>query len=208
MINVMLDELPVEWNGYKLNTDFRIGIQVVLAQADKTLGKYEMLECVIGLIFTDNYPEDDKELEECIDYFVNGWNHDNFYDGKGGKNSGKSNKLYMDFDRDQWRIYSAFLIQYGINLAECEMHWWEFMGLLTNLEECAYTRVIEIRQKKKTTRMSKKEKEAIDKAKKIYGLDTEEEREYTDEEKARIENFMKYRKRNKKEVPEQDSQSQ
>ena len=35
MINVMLDPLPEEWNWYKVNTSFRIGIQVFLVQYDK-----------------------------------------------------------------------------------------------------------------------------------------------------------------------------
>lgn len=206
MINVMLDELPDEWNGYKLNTDFRIGIQVALAQDDKSLKKFEKMEVIKELLFLQGYPSDNKDLEKCIEFFLNGWNHDDFT-SRPGKSS-KVTKRYMDFDRDQWRIYSAFLTQYGINLAECEMHWWEFMGLLTCLDECAYTRVIEIRQKKKTAKMSKREKEIIDEAQRIYGLDNaESETEYTEEEKKRIENFMKYKKKYKKE-PEPGSQSQ
>ena len=210
MINVMLDELPDEWHGYKFNTDFRIGMQVALAQADKTLSKYEKLQCVIDLLFGEDgeYPEENAELEECIDFFLNGWNTDNFTKRGKKKSAVKTDKRYMDFDHDQWRIYSAFLTQYRINLAECEMHWWEFMGLLTCLDECAYTRVIEVRQKKKTSKMSKKEKDAIDEAKRIYALEEEEEPEYTAEEQQRINNFMKYRKKYKKSEPEPESQSQ
>lgn len=29
MNNVFLDDLPEEWNGYKVNTDFTIGIQML-----------------------------------------------------------------------------------------------------------------------------------------------------------------------------------
>ena len=43
MINVMLDPLPVEWNGYKVNTDFRIGIQIYILQYDKDLNKFEKI---------------------------------------------------------------------------------------------------------------------------------------------------------------------
>ena len=49
MINVMLDPLPEEWNGYKVNTSFRIGIQVSLAQYDKYLNKYEKGSIRMGM---------------------------------------------------------------------------------------------------------------------------------------------------------------
>ena len=35
MNNVMLDNLPTEWNGYKVNTDFRIGMQIYILQYDQ-----------------------------------------------------------------------------------------------------------------------------------------------------------------------------
>lgn len=31
MINVMLDPLPSEWNGYEVNTDFRVGMGAVVS---------------------------------------------------------------------------------------------------------------------------------------------------------------------------------
>ena len=47
MINVMLDPLPEEWNGYKVNTSFRIGIQVFLVQYDKELNENEKSDALI-----------------------------------------------------------------------------------------------------------------------------------------------------------------
>lgn len=193
MINVMLDELPEEWEGYQLNTSFRVGMQIILIEEDKELSKREKVYIIMELLFKNDRPENVRDIETCLDWFINGWNHDNF---TGKKSKGKKKKVarQMDFDRDQWRIYSAFLSQYRINLAEEDMHWWEFMGLLSCLEECAYTKVIEIRNKKIESGMSPKEKQAIKQAHEIYALE-EDVDELTPQERERYENFMKYRKR-------------
>lgn len=76
--------------------------------------------------------------------------------------------------------------QYGIDLNTVQMHWFVFMGLLTNLEECSFTRVVDIRCKKLDAKMQQKERKAIMEAKKIYSLGaktelTEEEKKEDDE---------------------------
>jgi hypothetical protein len=143
MFNILLDELPDEWespsgNVYKLETDFRIGIQICQIQSDNDLTQIEKYVLARKLLFADKCPESREETIECIDYFMNNWNHDN-------TSSKKEDEQLMDFDVDQWRIYAAFLEQYKIDLKTCCMHWWEFMGLLSSLQECTYTRVINIR---------------------------------------------------------------
>ncbi len=193
MINVMLDELPEEWEGYQLNTSFRVGMQIMLIEEDKELSKGEKVYIIMELLFKNDRPENVRDIEQCLDWFINGWHHDNFTRKKSKKKKKKTVRQ-MDFDRDQWRIYSAFLSQYRINLAEADMHWWEFMGLLSCLEECAYTKVIEIRNKKIEPGMSQKEKQAIKQAHEIYALE-EDADEQTPQERMRYENFMKYRKR-------------
>ncbi len=177
MFNVLLDELPEEWNGYPIDFDFQTGIQISQCLADSSLSDMEKRYTAISLLF----PDDDKrpgfeEAMEGVNWFLNEFNHD-----KHGKNSGHTR--VMDFDVDQWRIYAAFRNQYGINLNRDSLHWFEFMGLLSNLEESSFGRVIDIRQKKITSKMSKEEKKAIMDAKKIYTL-TDEEKPPTAEEKA------------------------
>ncbi len=203
MNNVLLDPLPTEWEGedgrmYKLDTNFQIGIQICILNDDPEWTEMEKNNMVCELLFSDNIPDSREEREECIEWFLNGWNHDKFKD----KNNKKKKNRLIDFDVDQWRIYSAFRKQYGINLNESNMHWWEFMGLLTNLDECAYTRVIDIRNKDIKEKMSKSERKAIIEAKKIYGLDnitTLEEQIKEAENEARnqeaLAEFNKLRKR-------------
>ena len=106
----------------------------------------------------------------------------------------------MDFDIDQWRIYAAFRNQYHIDLNTEQMHWFVFMGLLSNLDECAFTRVIDVRTKKINPKDSKEVKKAIAEAKEVYRLGEIKQKELTTEEKERdkaaLEQFN--RLRNKK----------
>ena len=76
MINVMLDPLPEEWNWYKVNTSFRIGIQVFLVQYDKELNEYEKSDALIYLLFDEREHPDGDELRQCVEWFLNGWFHD------------------------------------------------------------------------------------------------------------------------------------
>lgn len=181
MWNILLDEYPQEWNGYKLNTDFRIGIMISMASVDKELTDAEKIAVVVDLLFENDYPSESTEIVECVQWFLNDWTHDHHK-----KSSGVE---VMSFDADQGRIYSAFLSQYHIDLSNESMHFWRFMNLITNLEECTFTRVIDIRGKKLDSKMSKEERKYYANAKRTYSIDNgiideeakEEEREATEE---------------------------
>lgn len=84
------------------------------------------------------------------------------------------------------------------------------MALLWNMprQQSSFLQVIELRQKKITSRMGKEEKEAIRRAQYIYGLErgSSRRREYTEEEKQRIDEVdriraeMKAQKRQREEA--------
>ena len=177
MFNVLLDPLPKEWNGYPIDTDFQTGIQISQCLEDDSLNSREKLLTALGLLFPDenNRPPLD-EAQEALEWYMTDFNHDKHA-------TKKSAKKLMDFDIDQWRIYAAFLSQYGIDLNRTPMHWFVFMGLLANLEESSFSRVIDIRQKKITGKMTREEKKSLEAAKKIYSLDSVQE-QLSEEEKA------------------------
>lgn len=206
MINVLLDELPDGFecssgNFYRLNFDFRAGIQIQLCSEDPELSDVDKQLVIVSLMFEDENPKSQEDYAECFNYYINGWHHDN--PGK------KETRRLMDFDVDQWRIFSAFWSQYRINLNTAELHWWQFMGMLTSLEDCSYTRVIDIRHRTIEHDMDKKTKRALMEAKEVYELrqiTTKEDADYMDyiddmlcseitpQEQARIDNFEKYGK--------------
>ena len=86
MNNVLIDDLPEEWHGYKVNTDFTIGIQMLQAKYDRELTDYEKSDMFVWLMFADedeneeeflrNHPQG-QELGECVEWFLSGWFHDN-----------------------------------------------------------------------------------------------------------------------------------
>lgn len=160
VFNIMLDEKPVAWNGFPVNTDFRIGIQISQVLGNIELSEYEKTGKVIDLLFPGIVPEN---VQDAVLWFLNGWNHD--------RHRSRNDRVKdIDFDIDQWRIYSAFRAQYGIDLNTADLHYWEFMALLTTLEECAFTRVIDIRHKKVSPKMKAEERKAISEAQRVYAL--------------------------------------
>lgn len=174
--NILLDPLPHDWNGYPIDTDFQTGIQISQCLDDKELSTREKMFTALGLLFPDeNNRPPLEEAQEALNWYMTAFNHDKHVK----KNSSK--KL-MDFDVDQWRIYAAFLRQYHIDLNTTPMHWFVFMGLLSNLEESSFSRVIDIRQRKITGKMSREERKSLQEAKRVYDLTSVEE-PLTEEEK-------------------------
>ena len=194
MNNVLYEPLPEEWNGYPINWWFQVGIQIYLVSEDPELMDFERTAIIAELLFPEGVSPP-EEMQECITWFLNGWCHD-----RSAKE--KEKKKLLDFNRDQWRIYADFRQIYGINLNEADLHWWEFMGMLWNMpqRQSSFLQVIEIRQKKITSKMGKEEKEAIRKAQYVYGLEDtvdKQKREYTEDEKQRIDEVDQIRKKMK-----------
>lgn len=186
--NVILDDLPDEWNGYRICTDFRVGIQIVQLLEDAEYSQIERLAYAAELLY-DDMPENIEECVQGIMWFLSAWNWDRKPKEK------QDDIIVMDYDIDQWRIYAAFRRQYGINLNCAELHFWEFMGLLVNLEECKFTRVMDIRVMEIDPKMPAEQKTAIKAAKKIYRIDREEPEE--DEVSPAREEFLMFAGLNK-----------
>ena len=182
MFNIMLDKLPTEYEGYPIDTDFGIGIQIMQVLEDEEMSQKEQIGTALSLLFVDtDNPPDAQTAVNGLMWFLTDWNHDN--------NKSEDKTKVTDWDIDQWRIYAGFRQHYGINLQTDSLHFWEFMGLLTNLPECAYTRVIDIRAKKLTNKMSKEEKNMYIRLKEVYALKQSKAVEYTNEQKQAIDDF-------------------
>ena len=190
MFNVLLDSLPQEWEGYPVDMAFETGIKISQCLVDEELDERERLIVALSLMFPEGADINEKKVDEALQWYLNGWNHDNV------TTQDKNEVVVMDFDIDQWRIYAAFRAQYGINLNKAKLHFWEYMGLLSNLNECSFTQVVSIRSKKITAKMPAEERNALNKAKEIYRLkriaheETVEEKAETD---AAVELFNRMR---------------
>lgn len=195
MNNVLIDDLPKKWHGYKVNTDFTIGIQMLQAKYDRELTDYEKSDMFVWLMFADedengeeflrNHPQG-QELGECVEWFLSGWFHDN-------PNPDGDKTRVIDYDVDQWRIYADFRQIYGIDLTVVDyMHWWMFSGLLWNMpcKLSSFLQVVSKRQEKPDNNMSAEYRKELRKTQQIYALDQpEEKKEYTEEEKTAIDDY-------------------
>lgn len=191
MWNVLLDKLPVEWSGYPIDSDFQIGIQITQCLEDEELSQNERFLAAVDLLFPcENNRPGIEEAAKGLKWFLSEFHHDN-------NSQEKSGVPVMDFDIDQWRIYAAFLSQYNIDLNTVSMHWFVFMGLLANLEECTFTHVMNIRQQKISSKMSAEEKKRIAKAKKIFALKPRAAKQLSATEQKAVDEFMKYANVNK-----------
>lgn len=192
--NVLFEELPEEWQGYQINWWFQIGVQIFIVSEDKELAEWEKSQLIAELLFSEDIPSG-EQVQECVQWFLNGWCQDR-------SPREKEKKKLIDFNKDQWRIYADFRQIYGINLNEADLHWWEFMGMLWNMpqRQSSFLQVIEIRRKKIKQKMTKEEKQAIKEAQYIYGLENQNEvkREYTEAEAEKIDAVDEIRKKMKR----------
>ncbi len=190
MYNVLLDPLPESWQGYRINTDFRIGIQMQQAMEDDSLSAEEKYETCATLLFPDSFPDTAQKIWEAVEWFLTDYNHDNEGRIKKGPKA-------MDWNVDQWRIYAAFLSQYNIDLHTTKMHWFVFMGLFTNLNECALHHVMDIRSRKIEPDMKREQKEQLREYKARYSLENMSCEETEDEKRERmtaVDEFNRLRK--------------
>lgn len=190
MNNVLVDALPEEWNGYAVNTDFTIGIQMMQAQYDNAIAGFEKTDSLMYLLFADEdgslreHPEG-EEFVKCVNWFLNGWFHDR-------PDARKDKIRNVDYDVDQWRIYADFLQVYGIDLSSTDMHWWKFCGLLWNMpyRQSAFQQVVYARTAVPDRNSGAEERKRIRENKKKYALEQlNEPKEYTAEEKSAIDAY-------------------
>lgn len=183
--NVLLDEYPEEYEGYPIDSDFRIGIQMMTAMADPELTNSEKARVCAALLYTEAIPPAQTAMDGIM-WFLTGWDTDNHTEKE------KTQKRVVDFDVDQWRIYSAFLSQYRMDLNREDMHFWRFMGLLTLLEECAFTRVIGFRTQKPPKDLKGEARRRYMEQKRRFELEDPESIEEQEERRRIAEEFLSH----------------
>lgn len=191
-MNVFLEGLPDEWNGYQVNTWFQIGIQIALLIEDSEVSEFERQHYLQLLLFgnedgTIRECPEGEDFNDCFRWFMGGWNLD-----RAPKDEENDDERLMDYTVDQGRIYADFKQIYQIDLLDADLHWWEFQWLLWNMprDRSAFMQAIEIRTKKPRKGATAEERKAIKKAKAIYGL-PKRKPTYSVEEKAKIDAYDK-----------------
>ena len=136
MFNILTDELPSEYQGAIVRTDFKQAIKFFKLVDDEELDDTEKTNLIIMCLF-ETMPKACNDLWEFINFYISG--------GEENKQSGSSEKLFC-FNQDADRVYSAFRQVYNMDLRAEDLHWWEFLALFKCLPEGTnLARVIEIR---------------------------------------------------------------
>ena len=119
MENVLTDGLPEEYEGYAVNTDFETGILIMKALNDENMSVLEQNSVAVNLLFDGLVRPPNSEFAiNALQWLLTGWDHDNHEEEKGTETP------VIDWDIDQWRIYSVFRSQYQINLLKEKLHFY------------------------------------------------------------------------------------
>lgn len=173
-MSILTSKLPtsliIGGQNYKINTDFRIGIQFENILNDKTLSDEEILNKAIELY----YPIVPQDLEEAIKQML--WFYRCGKEIEEQKGQSKQAKEIYSFEYDADSIYSGFLDQYRIDLQEVDyLHWWKFKALFGTLkEDTDISKKMSIRAMDLNS-LSKEQKEYYIKMKKIYAIPRDED---------------------------------
>lgn len=129
-MNLLIDKLPTDYEGLKINTNFRSFILFELLMQDNEISQKDKILLTLSYFFEER-PKDVKKAIEGVLWFYRCGEKEKH--SKSGGN-GKQKQIYS-FEHDAKYIYSAFLDQYGIDLNEIEyLHWFKFRALFEGLK--------------------------------------------------------------------------
>lgn len=131
-MNLLVDKLPTEYKGLKVDTNFRSFILFELLMQDNEIKKEDKIALALNIF----YKEPIKDLKTAIDgilwFYSMGASDNKKNNGKGTK---ERSKVVYSYEHDSKYIYSAFLDQYGVDLNEVDnLHWFKFKAMFEGLK--------------------------------------------------------------------------
>lgn len=179
MYNALLDRLPEDYKGWLIRTDYRIGAQIQLCISDPELSESERTWTALSLLYGNGIPTDFQTALDGLSWFLSC--------GNPSPMSEEDNEppLYS-FEQDAGRIASGFRKVFHIDITREKLHWFEFVSMMGDLKDTAFTSVIDIRSTD-PSEVDKKRRSEFIRMKKQFALSAE----YTPEEQAAIDEFDK-----------------
>ena len=167
-MNALFDKSPtvavIDGEEYEINTDFRVCLKIMIALEDIELTPLEKQLVALELLYK-KMPANAKRAAELAMLFLN------YGEEITEENASDSEKVYS-FEKDSKYILTAFQQTYNMDLDKIEyMHWWKFSYMFLDLkEDCFFTKLIDLRNRKNKGKLSKEEKEYCYKIKSIIEL--------------------------------------
>ncbi len=168
-MNILTECLPeaVEIDGkiYDLDTDFRTGLDIMIAFEDPELTRQEQMSIMVRLL----YKELPDNLDEACRLAVKFLNCGEDAKGDGG---GETQDRLYGFEKDAKYIYSAIQQSHGVDLnSVAYLHWWKFSYMFLDLgRECFFTRLIDLRKRRLAGKLTREEQEYCNSIRDILDL--------------------------------------
>lgn len=169
---------------YKIRSDFRAVIDILIALSDPELKDVEKMEVMYRILYYDWEKIPYKYKTEAIE------KASKFIDA-GSEDEEKNHARIMDWEQDAPILIPAINDTLGYEIRSRKyVHWWTFLGAYMSMKDSVATTVISIRKKQsKHQKLEKWEKEFVRENKSICNLRkklTKEEQE----EKERINKWL------------------
>lgn len=188
-MNALLDEFPTEYDGYLIRTDYRIGVQMRLAAEDTELSDSEKVSVLISLLYGNGAPPIEKALNGVVWFLKCGDEEEPAEDKEEPQDANSeatgANQSNFSFEVDSFRLYTAFKKTYGVDLNTARLHWFAFCAMLQDLNECAFTNILEIREKD-LSKVPKQQRGEYARLKERFALP----QKFTPEEQEKINEFF------------------
>lgn len=138
-MNILIDKLPNEYKGLKIDTNFRSFILFELLMQDNKIFINKKIEIALNLFYKNIDFKNQYEIKKAIDgilwFYTLGKNEEK-KDKKIKEKPTKKQKAIYSYEYDANLIYSAFLSQYKLDLNEIDyLHWWKFKSLFEGLND-------------------------------------------------------------------------
>ena len=179
-MNILIDKLPNDYEGLKINTNFRSFILFELLMQDRKIEKEDKVALALNL-FYDEIPHDIKKAFDGIIWFYTRGKKIKKEEDTQNIEKNNKKKIYS-YEHDAELIYTAFLDQYRLDLNDIDyLHWFKFKAMFEGLKsenkicEIMGYRAVDVGKIK-----DKEEKKRYKKLQREYALPderTEEEKE-------------------------------
>lgn len=166
MSNILIDELPKQYEGYLINYHFKSGILLSECLADNSFkDTEEQIYTAFRILYGKGIPDFETAMKGMKWFMRGGDDNDD--------ENPESCETLFSFTKDRTMIFSAFMLKYGINLNESNMHFFEFLALFNDLDKTSFMRVIDLRTMKPSDmrNYTKEQKYKIYKLKRKYSLE-------------------------------------
>lgn len=183
-MNILIDKLPcsviVDNIDTEIVSDFRTSILFEQLMKDNSVNDDAKIELALNLYFPKQYIINTVDAVNKIIWFYSGGK--DIKENGGKSNSSNKHLNIYDFEQDADYIYSAFMEQYRIDLADIDyLHWWKFKSLFYGLnKDIQLSKIMFYRSIELTDDMTKGERKFYRDMKRLYALEdmrSEEEKE-------------------------------